>query len=147
MREEYEAWFTEKFGYPPMPQHSRVLDFCWHGYQAGRKNSDSEIDRLKGMVDEIGAARKVNSQHDRLLVEIAELRKQTREANQSAANMISALTEISIFTHLGGEVAEYEDVVSAVIKLKQERDQFREELERERIRLAACGVVALEKKQ
>ena len=35
MREAYEAWFKEKFGLPPMPIHSRVIDFCWEGYQAG----------------------------------------------------------------------------------------------------------------
>lgn len=92
MREEYEAWFIGKFGFPPMPIHSRVLDFCWAGYQAGRKNSESEIDRLKGMVDEIHAARKVVNQHDKMLIEIAGLRQK---------------------------------------------------LETERMRLAACGVVAL----
>lgn len=92
MREEYEAWFIGKFGYPPMPQHSRVLDFCWHGYQAGRKHSDSEIDRLKGMVDEIGAARKVNSQHDKLLVEIAELRQQLASRDAEIAELRQQVT-------------------------------------------------------
>lgn len=46
MREEYEEWFIGKFVFPPMPIHSRVLDFCWVGYQAGRKNSESEIAEL-----------------------------------------------------------------------------------------------------
>ena len=35
MREAYEAWFKETFGFPPMPIGSRVVDFCWEGYQAG----------------------------------------------------------------------------------------------------------------
>lgn len=35
MREAYEAWFKERFGFPPMPIHSRTVDFCWEGYQAG----------------------------------------------------------------------------------------------------------------
>ena len=43
MREEYEAWFIGKFGFPPMPIHSRVLDFCWEGYQAGVESMNKPV--------------------------------------------------------------------------------------------------------
>lgn len=46
MREEYERWFIEKFGYWPISINSRVIDFCWEGYQAGRKHSKSETGML-----------------------------------------------------------------------------------------------------
>jgi hypothetical protein len=49
MREDYEAWFIGKFGFPPMPIHSRVLDFCWEGYQAGRKANEFESEPVPTM--------------------------------------------------------------------------------------------------
>lgn len=51
LRAEYEAWFIGKFGYPPMPIHSRVLDFCWHGYQAGAASRYAEIAELRQQLD------------------------------------------------------------------------------------------------
>ena len=47
--------------------------------------SDVDIERLKGMVDEIHAARKVVNQHDKLLVEIARLHHQVELYEQSLA--------------------------------------------------------------
>jgi tRNA A37 threonylcarbamoyladenosine modification protein TsaB len=57
MREEYETWFTDKFGCPPMAIDSRQIDFCWHGYQAGVESmrqqlaaAQAEINRLNSPV-------------------------------------------------------------------------------------------------
>ena len=47
MREAYETWFKEKFGFPPMPIHSRVMDFCWEGYQAGVESMRRELAEMK----------------------------------------------------------------------------------------------------
>lgn len=43
MRQEYEQWFAEKFGHPPMPLDSRQIDFCWHGYQAGVESMRQQL--------------------------------------------------------------------------------------------------------
>lgn len=51
MREEYEAWFTEKFGHPPMPLVSRQIDFCWHGYQAGVEAMRQQLAAKQAEVD------------------------------------------------------------------------------------------------
>lgn len=75
MREEYEAWFTAKFGFPPMPIHSRVLDFCWLGYQAGQEplrqqvaEAQAEIKRLNEPV--------ILSEWQQFQIEIESLRQQ-----------------------------------------------------------------------
>ena len=47
MREDYEAWFKERFGFPPMPIHSRVLDFCWEGYKAGAASMRNKLSDMK----------------------------------------------------------------------------------------------------
>ena len=47
MRQDYEIWFKEKFGFPPMPIHSRVMDFCWEGYQAGVESMHRELAEMK----------------------------------------------------------------------------------------------------
>ena len=49
------------------------------------------------------------------------LRQQHLEAHQNSATIFAALVEISLLTHLGGEVAEYGDVVDAVRRLKEEK--------------------------
>jgi len=47
MRESYEAWFKERFGFPPMPIHSPKIDFCWEGYQAGVESKRQKLSALK----------------------------------------------------------------------------------------------------
>ena len=63
-----------------------------HGYELARlkriaseqlASRDAEVARLKGMVDEIHAARKVVNQHDKLLVQIHTLRQQLAKAGMS----------------------------------------------------------------
>lgn len=76
MREEYEAWFIGKFGFPPMPIHSRVLDFCWAGYQAGVKN----VLELKAMFSELD--RVATHNYATKDAEIAELRQQLAAAHE-----------------------------------------------------------------
>ena len=49
--------------------------------------SDVDIERLKGMVDEIHAARKVVNQHEKLLFEIAGLRQQLADSQQALRNV------------------------------------------------------------
>ena len=43
MRKAYEAWFKDKFGFPPMPINSRFIDFCWEGYQAGVQSMRQQL--------------------------------------------------------------------------------------------------------
>lgn len=63
-----------------------------HGYELARlkriaseqlDSRDAEVARLKGMVDEIHAARKVVNQHDKLLAQIHTLRQQLAKAGMS----------------------------------------------------------------
>ncbi len=53
----------------------------------------------------------------RLQAENETLRKQHLEAHRNSSTIFAALVEISLLTHLGGEVAEYGDVVDAVRRL------------------------------
>ena len=57
----------------------------------------------------------------RLHAENEKLRKQHLEAHRNSSTIFAALVEISLLTHLGGEVAEYGDVVDAVRRLKEEK--------------------------
>jgi len=43
--------------------------------------------------------------------------RQLLDAHNNSATLLGALTQISLLTHLGGEVADYEDVVEAVRRL------------------------------
>jgi hypothetical protein len=43
--------------------------------------------------------------------------RQLLDAHNNSATLLGALTQISLLTHLGGEVAEYADVVEAVRRL------------------------------
>jgi hypothetical protein len=57
----------------------------------------------------------------RLHAENKTLRKQHLEAHRNSSTIFAALVEISLLTHLGGEVAEYGDVVDAVRRLREEK--------------------------
>ena len=54
----------------------------------------------------------------RLHAENEVLRQQHLDAHRNSGTLMAALTEISMLTHLGGEVAEYEDVVDAVRQMR-----------------------------
>jgi hypothetical protein len=54
----------------------------------------------------------------RLHAENEKLRKQHLEAHRNSSTIFAALVEISLLTHLGGEVAEYGDVVDAVRQMR-----------------------------
>jgi hypothetical protein len=56
MREEYEAWFSEKFGHPPMPLDSRQIDFCWHGYQAGVASTRQQLAEREKQIESLKAS-------------------------------------------------------------------------------------------
>jgi hypothetical protein len=60
----------------------------------------------------------------RLHAENETLRQQHLEAHRTAAALASAMTAISLRTHLGGEVAEYGDVVDAVRRLHAENERL-----------------------
>ena len=57
----------------------------------------------------------------RLHAENETLRKQHLDAHRNSSTIFAALVQISLLTHLGGEVAEYGDVVEAV---RQMRDRM-----------------------
>jgi hypothetical protein len=54
----------------------------------------------------------------RLHAENETLRQQHLEAHRNSSTIFAALVEISMLTHLGGEVAEYGDVVEAVRQMR-----------------------------
>lgn len=56
---------------------------CEAEFAAGRASRDAEVERLKGMVDEIQAARRVNSEHDKLLAQVHTLRHQLSMSQQA----------------------------------------------------------------
>ena len=56
------------------------------------------------------------------------LRQQHLEAHRNSSTIFAALVEISLLTHLGGEVAEYGDVVEAVRRLHAENERLKRTL-------------------
>ena len=75
MREEYEAWFTAKFGFPPMPIHSRVLDFCWLGYQAGQEPLRQQVAEAQAVIKRLNEP-VILSEWQQFQIEIESLRQQ-----------------------------------------------------------------------
>ena len=78
----------------------------------------SEVDRR--------AAAELRRLHD----ENEMLRQQHLEAHRNSSTIFAALVEISLLTHLGGEVAEYGDVVDAVRRLHAVNAELLEALRR-----------------
>ncbi len=74
-------------------------------------------DALEGRATRAWTREEVAAKLRRLHAENETLRQQHLEAHRTAAALASAMTAISLRTHLGGEVAEYGDVVDAVRRL------------------------------
>jgi hypothetical protein len=56
MRAEYETWFTDKFGCPPMAIDSRQIDFCWQGYQAGVASTRQQLAERDNQIESLKAS-------------------------------------------------------------------------------------------
>ena len=75
-------------------------------------------DWLDGQYDKSGNCEAAADELRRLHAENEVLRQQHLDAHRNSGTLMAALTEISMLTHLGGEVAEYEDVVDAVRQMR-----------------------------
>lgn len=62
---------------------------------------------------------------ERLRAQGATLREQHKQAHENSAKIFSALVDISVLTPLGGEVADYADVVAAVRALWEDAERWR----------------------
>ena len=67
------------------------------------------------------------------------LRQQHLEAHQNSATLMGVLTKISLLTHLGGEVADYGDVVDAVRRLKEENERLHQINQSHEMKLSVRG--------
>lgn len=86
MRQEYEAWFADKFGQQPMPLDSRQIDFCWHGYQAGVESTRDKQAEFPMMLDAERA--KYVTREIKYEQHIAELERQRDELLAAASTFI-----------------------------------------------------------
>ena len=67
------------------------------------------------------------------------LRQQHLEAHRNSSTIFAALVEISLLTHLGGEVADYGDVVDAVRRLKEENERLHQINQSHEMKLSVRG--------
>jgi hypothetical protein len=111
-----------------MAEEISPLEDC--GWWMERLRKDAKANRHKALflADVIKADPASKTHHDeaaaelrRLHAENKTLRKQHLEAHRNSSTIFAALVEISLLTHLGGEVAEYGDVVDAVRRLRKEK--------------------------
>lgn len=77
---------------------------------------DAEIERLKGMVDEIQAARHVQREHNRLLTNLAssQLREQQLREALEAVHAVSLQSHGIDGWHLNGEIATWDELLPEV---------------------------------
>ena len=77
---DFDEWNAEPY--------SRTFEDAW---KAGAASRDAEVDRLKGMVDEIQAARYVQKEYNALLVQNHQLREQLAERDKQVKEACAAL--------------------------------------------------------
>lgn len=93
---------------------------------------DDLVARLREWVlidDDLGSRdlrlwREAADEIERLRAQGATLREQHKQAHENSAKIFSALVDISVLTPLGGEVADYADVVAAVRALREDAERF-----------------------